>query len=86
MASISREQLTIRKANLYEGSARQMGTLHASRARAWRIRCRLLGTSADISAQLCHSVLRLQAAFLVMFPHSDWTMVPQMISLLIALT
>jgi hypothetical protein len=49
-------------------------------------RCRLLGTSADISAQLCHSDLRLQAAFLVMFPHSDWTMVPQMISLLIALT
>jgi hypothetical protein len=49
-------------------------------------RCRLLGTSADISAQLCHSDLRLQAAFLVMFPHSDWTMMPQMVSLLMALT
>ncbi len=49
-------------------------------------RCRLLVTSADISAQLCHSDLRLQAAFLVMFPHSDWTMMPQMISLLMALT
>jgi len=33
---------------------------------------------------LCHSNLRLEAEFLVMFPHSDWIIMTQVIKLLLA--
>jgi len=102
-SQLPRKQLTIGRANLYEGSGRQIGALHMPRRcqetparhlpfdksrfarESVAFRCRLRGTSADISAQPCDLDLRLQAASLVTFPHSDWTMSPQMISLLIAL-
>jgi hypothetical protein len=43
-----------------------------------------LATVPIFPAPLCHSNLRIQAAFVVTFPDSDWTIMTQMVSLLIA--
>ena len=70
--------------NLHDNTHSTNDKTRRSPTRAW---CRGAGHSAalPIVRQLCHSKLRFQAEFLVMFQDRDWTITPWMIMFLIAL-